>query len=59
MYRMATERRKKKQGKASEKMERRYRGNGRKDMDEKDKRQERSGDALSGGGGGGVCSAVD
>ena len=54
MYRMATERRKKKQGKTSEKMERRYRGHGRKDMDEKDERQRGVVTLI-----GGLCSAVD
>ena len=44
MYRMVIERREKKQ--ASEKMERRYRGHGRKDMDENDGKKERSGDAY-------------
>ena len=54
MCRMATESRKKKQGKASEKMEGRYRGHGRKDMDGKDERQRGVATLI-----GGLCSAVD
>ena len=45
---------KRNRGKASEKMERRYRGHGRKDMGEKDERQR--GVAMLFGG---LCSAVD